>query len=177
MEQKNTKEKRHELYDYVKSIGGNVDDYAMRKLKKLMIEYSHLNNEVLKTDYRLTSEKCRSLREAIKQRDEVIARRKEADSKGISIDVYQHDWIPGFAAFRHNGLLKRRARAHVVLNLGSCLLTVVDGDLKKEELPYLIAETIMHEVVHVLEAWAETEFNEDRIHELTEKYNKKYKGY
>ncbi len=173
----NTKAKRHELYDYVASIGGKVNTYAMQKLKKLMIEYAHLDMETLRRDLRLTVERNTTLRKSIKQFEDVIKRRKESDSAGISIDVYQHDWIPGFAAFFNNGNLKKRKRAHVCLNLGSCLLTVAKGDLKKEELAYLIAETIMHEVVHVLESWAEVEFNEDKVHALIEKYNKKYKHY
>lgn len=97
--------------------------------------------------------------------------------KNISIEIYQHDWIPGFAAFHNDGQLKKNAKAHVVLNLGACLGAAALKDIKKEELPYLIAETIMHEVVHVLESWAEVEFSEEKVHALTEKYNKKYKKY
>ncbi len=94
--------------------------------------------------------------------------------KGITIEVYQQDWIPGFAAY-HAGSLTKHARAHVVLNLGSCLAAVASRDVAREELPYMVAESIMHEVTHVLEEWAGVEFSEERVHALTERYNKKYR--
>ena len=91
----------------------------------------------------------------------------------ISIEVYQEDWIPGFAAY-HIGTLTKEAKAHVVLNIGSLLALVGDGSIQREELPYVVAESLMHEVIHVLEEWAGVEFSEERVHALTEAYTKKY---
>lgn len=91
----------------------------------------------------------------------------------ISIEVYQEDWIPGFAAY-HTGTLTKEAKAHVVLNIGSLLALVGDGSIQREELPYVVAESLMHEVIHVLEEWAGVEFSEERVHALTEAYTKKY---
>lgn len=88
----------------------------------------------------------------------------------ISIEIYQHDWLPGFAAFRNDSAVVD-GKAHVVLNIGSLLGMVASGDVDRSELPYIIAESLMHEVVHVLEAWAGVEFNEDRVDALIEKYS------
>jgi hypothetical protein len=51
---------------------------------------------------------------------------------------------------------------------------VQTGDLDKKDLPYFVAESLMHEVIHVLEAWAGVEFSEDRVEELLTKYREKY---
>ena len=88
----------------------------------------------------------------------------------VTIEVYQQDWIPGFAAFRHNGVAAKRGTAHVVLNLGSLLALVADKAIEPSEVPYFVAESLMHEVFHVLEAWAGVEFSEDRVEALIEKY-------
>lgn len=90
------------------------------------------------------------------------------------IELYQYDWIPGFAAFMDDGRLQKDARAHVVLNLGAFMGALDSGEMKKEDLPYLIAESVMHEVIHVLESWAQKEFNEEKVEELLQKYRDKY---
>lgn len=91
----------------------------------------------------------------------------------ITIAVYQHDWIPGFAAYK-TGTLSKKAKAHVILNIGSLLRVVAEKKIPKEELPYTIAECLMHEVIHVLQEWAGAEFSEDKVDELIAKYQKKY---
>ena len=88
----------------------------------------------------------------------------------IKIEIYQQDWIPGFAAFRDDKSLEATGKAHVVLNLGAFLATVAKGELPANELPYHIAESLMHEVIHVLEAWAKVEFNEEKVDVLINKY-------
>lgn len=64
--------------------------------------------------------------------------------------------------------------AHIVLNLGAFIAAVKTGDMDPAEVPYVIAESIMHEVMHVLEEWAGAEFSEDRIEAITDAYNEKY---
>lgn len=93
----------------------------------------------------------------------------------ISLEVFQHDWIPGFAAFHHDGDLDETAKAHVVLNLGTLLTCVETGELPKKDLPYMIAESLMHEAIHALEAWAKVEFSEEKVEALLEKYRLKYR--
>jgi hypothetical protein len=91
----------------------------------------------------------------------------------IQIEIRQQDWIPGFAAFM-GGSLKAIGKAHVVLNVGSLMALVKSKQMKPKEIPYLVAECLMHEVVHVLEEWAGTSFSEKKINELTDKYQEKY---
>ena len=92
----------------------------------------------------------------------------------MKIEVYQQDWMPGFAAFRDDGSVME-GTAHVGLNIGALMAAVVVKDVAKEEIPYLIAESIMHEVIHSLEAWAQVEFDEDKVDELLEKYKSHYR--
>ena len=90
----------------------------------------------------------------------------------MKIDVYQQDWMPGFAAFHDDGSLKAGAAAKVSLNIGALMEAVEYGDLEASELPYMVAESIMHEVIHALESWANVEFSEERVEALLEKYRK-----
>jgi len=93
----------------------------------------------------------------------------------ITLEVHQHDWMPGFAAFLHQeNELAQGAKAHILLNIGSLMSAVQTGDLDRKDLPYMIAESIMHEVIHALESWANVEFSEDRVEELLTKYREKY---
>jgi len=94
--------------------------------------------------------------------------------KGVTLEIFQSDWIPGFAAFLDDGSLQEGAPAHIALNLGSLLCAVESKDFNSCDLPYIIAETLMHETIHALEAWAKVEFNEERVEELLSKYREKY---
>jgi hypothetical protein len=77
--------------------------------------------------------------------------------------------MPGFACFADDGAVAN-GKAHIALNIGSLLCIVEAGAIEKSELPYVIAETLMHEIMHVLEAWAGVEFSEDRVEGLLAKY-------
>ena len=88
----------------------------------------------------------------------------------MEIKVYQHDWMPGFAAFLDDGSVDEKAEAHISLNLGDFLALVHDGDIDNKDLPYKIAESLMHEIIHALEAWAKVEFSEDKVEALLDKY-------
>ena len=92
----------------------------------------------------------------------------------ISIKIFQEDFIPGFAGFRNYEDQENCAHAHVVLNVGSLLAMVEEQDCEAKDLPYVIAECLMHEIIHALESWAGVEFNEDKVEALTEKYREKY---
>lgn len=100
---------------------------------------------------------------------------KTVKSPKIKLTIYQQDWIPGFAAFIfENGKIKKGkdVKANLVLNIGSFIAAVKVGDVEKKEIPYFITETIIHELVHVLQAYFKEEFSEKKIHKLTEKYQK-----
>lgn len=92
----------------------------------------------------------------------------------IAIHIFQQDWMPGFAAFHDDGCISETAKAHVVLNLGSFMSAIQQKALDPKDLPYFVAESLMHEVIHVLEAWANVEFSEDRVEALLTKYREKY---
>lgn len=96
----------------------------------------------------------------------------------IKISIYQQDWIPGFAAFMYEGrdelIKKDGVQANVVLNIGGIMATLND-DIEKKEVPYIISECIMHEVIHVLEAYFSVEFNEEKVESLINKYIENYK--
>jgi hypothetical protein len=99
------------------------------------------------------------------------AKRRNLAKKDLPvIEVYQQDWIPGWAAFIHDGSVKRHGTAHVVINLGAVMSSRALGKMAQTEIPYFIAESIMHEVIHALEAWAGVEFNEDRVEALLWRY-------
>lgn len=94
----------------------------------------------------------------------------------ISIEVYQQDWIPGFAAFMHNGSVHKDAKAHVVINLAAMAAAVKLGDIDKKDLPYAIVSDLLHEIIHVLEAWAGVEFSEERVDKIVEMYEQYASG-
>lgn len=101
--------------------------------------------------------------------------RAESPADHIKLEVFQQDWTPGFAAFRDDGKINETAKAHITLDLGTLLNIVESGDLPAKDLPYMVAETIMHEVIHALESWAKVEFSEERVEALLEQYRRKYR--
>lgn len=89
----------------------------------------------------------------------------------LQIEFHQHDWIDGFAAFAPDATTPSPdSKAFCVLNVGAFLAAVEAGDIPTSELPYIVAESMMHEVIHVLEQWAGVEFNEDRVEALLARY-------
>jgi len=94
-----------------------------------------------------------------------------ADGGLPHVEFYQHDWIPAFAAFVPGATMPAPdARAFCVLNLQAFLGAVEADDIPAKELPYFIAESMMHEIVHALEQWASVEFSEERVEALLAKY-------
>ena len=90
----------------------------------------------------------------------------------MTLELYQQDWMPGFAAFRDDGSIQQGANPKLGINVGALLAAVAYKDLSKKDLPYVIAESIMHEFIHVLESWAGVEFNEEKVEALLKKYRK-----
>lgn len=88
-----------------------------------------------------------------------------------TVEFHQQDWIPGFAAFLPGATTPQPdSRAYCVLNLGSMLSTVAHDDVPVSDLPGFIVESMIHEVGHVLEQWADVEFSEERVEALCEHY-------
>ena len=89
----------------------------------------------------------------------------------LAIEFHQKDFVPGFAAFLPGATTPAPdSRAFCILNIGSLLAGVHMGDVAAAEIPYAVAETMMHEIMHVLEQWAGVEFSEERIEALIERY-------
>lgn len=102
-------------------------------------------------------------------------------SKIINIKLYQQDWMPGFAAYLVNAktksnFLSKQAKPHanITLNVGAMLALVKAKEVSTKELPYIITECLLHEIVHVLEDYCNIEFNEERVEQLVNKYQDYY---
>jgi hypothetical protein len=93
----------------------------------------------------------------------------EPRAEWLRIEVRQQDWMPGFGAFINGGTAPQ-GEAHIVINIGAHALMLRLGEMTREEMPYALAETMMHEVMHALESWARVEFNEERIEALLDRY-------
>lgn len=86
----------------------------------------------------------------------------------LKIEFRQVDWESGFAGYLDNG--QPKGRAFCFLNIGTLLCAVDKGDLPAADLPYMIAESMMHEIIHALEAWAGVELSEEKVEALLVKY-------
>lgn len=152
-------------FDACQNIEAERDE-ALRKL----------TSETIRANY--NAEGCSRNLLALQASERQVAELRERDTAEprVSIEVYQHDWLPGFAAFHDDGRIQEGAKAHVILNLGSLLTAVHAGDLPKEDLPYMVAESLMHEAIHALESWAGVEFSEEKVEALLAKYQETYGG-
>lgn len=99
-----------------------------------------------------------------------LKRMADISKEVVRIEVYQQDWMPGYAAFVDDGSIKENAKAHVVINLGASITQVKLGHLDKKDLPYKIVSDLLHEITHALEAWAGVEFSEERVDEIVAMY-------
>ncbi len=100
---------------------------------------------------------------------------KEIKLPEITMQCYQQDWIPGFAAFiyyadRKGFRRKNKVKADIAINIGSFMALVASDNVDAKELPYILAETMMHEFIHVLEAYFQVEFSEEKVHKIIGKY-------
>lgn len=91
----------------------------------------------------------------------------------IKADIVQADGIDGFACYLANSVRKNR-RCIIGLNIEAFMSAVACKDLRRQDIPYVMAETIMHEVIHALEDWAKVEFSHRKVNKLIEAYRKHY---
>ena len=91
---------------------------------------------------------------------------------GITVEFRQHDWQPGFASYlaREDGGFDPNGPAFCTINLGAFLATRDAHDGDHGSFVESIADTMVHEVVHVIEAWAGAEFSEQRVEALIARY-------
>jgi hypothetical protein len=91
--------------------------------------------------------------------------------------VRQQDWMPGFAALieSEDGSATLGGEAHVLLNLGAILAGVELGTTDKSEAQNVIADSLVHELMHVVESWTQVEFGEEAIERLLVRYRNESK--
>lgn len=92
----------------------------------------------------------------------------------MQVEISQDDFMPAFGAYVAGSA--KQGPALVRLNLEALLGTVAMGDVEPADLPYFVAETIMHEVMHALEDWAGVAFSEDRVEAMIAAYQAKRMG-
>ena len=91
----------------------------------------------------------------------------------VRADVVQADGVSGFACYLSPSVRDRRCI--IGLNVEAFMACVAEGQLKVKDLPYVMAETVMHEVIHALEDWAKVEFSHRKVNGLIEAYREHYR--
>lgn len=93
---------------------------------------------------------------------------------GITVEFRQHDWMPGFAAYLHEeGKPFPQGTAFCAINLHALLGAYVTTDETHAGFVESIADTMVHEVIHVIEAWAGVEFSEQHVEKLIDGYRQR----
>lgn len=90
------------------------------------------------------------------------------------VDIIQADGIDGFGCYLQNSVRKNK-RCIIGVNVEALMAAVAMKDLKVEDVPYIFAETIMHEVIHSLEDWAKVEFSHKKVDKLIAAYRRHYR--
>jgi hypothetical protein len=93
---------------------------------------------------------------------------------GVKADVVQADGIQGFACYLSPSMKDRRCI--IGLNVEAFMGCVATGQIKQKDLPYILAESIMHEVIHALEEWAKVKFSHRKVNKLIKAYSEHYYG-
>ena len=91
----------------------------------------------------------------------------------VKADIVQADGINGFGCYLQTSVRKNK-RCIIGVNVEALMAAVAMKDLKVEDVPYIFAETIMHEVIHSLEDWAKMEFSHKKVDKLIDKYRRHY---
>jgi hypothetical protein len=137
------------------------DDLVMVSRKKL----ESIHDELMEL---ASDERSRHTDNATVLMTELLA--SEAPEANIRIELFQQDWMEGFAAYLHDGTRHKDANPHIAINVGAFMAAVNSKQITQNELPYMVAESLMHEFIHVLEAWAGVEFSEAKVENLLAKY-------
>jgi len=94
--------------------------------------------------------------------------------KKVHARIVQMDGIDGFACYLSPSA--RKGKAIIGLNVEALMIGVVAKDFKVKDLPYIVADSIMHEVIHVLEDWAKVQFSDKKVERLIAAYREHYLG-
>ena len=93
---------------------------------------------------------------------------------GVKADIVQADGVDGFAFYKVGSV--KDNRCIIGLNVEAFVASVAMGQTKLKDLPYLLAESIMHEVIHALEDWAKVQFSHRKVNKLLKDYAEHYFG-
>lgn len=92
----------------------------------------------------------------------------------VKADVVQADGVEGFAFYKVGSV--KDNRCVIGLNVEAFVASVAMGQIRRKDLPYIMAESIMHEVIHALEDWAKVKFSHRRVNKLIKAYAEHYFG-
>lgn len=92
--------------------------------------------------------------------------------KRVSAKIVQMDGVEGFACYLSP--TAKKGRAIIGLNVEALIAGVAAKDFKAKDLPYIIADSVMHEVIHVLEEWAKVQFSDKKVERLIAAYRRHY---
>lgn len=97
---------------------------------------------------------------------------KKVIKKKIVARVVQMDGIEGFACYLSPSA--KKGKAIIGLNVEALMIGVLAKDFRVKDLPYIVADSIMHETIHALEDWAGVQFSEKKVEGLISAYRRHY---
>jgi hypothetical protein len=98
--------------------------------------------------------------------------RKVIIRKKIVARIVQMDGIEGFACYLSP--TAKKGKTIIGLNVEALIAGIAAKDFAVKDLPYIVADSIMHEVIHVLEKWAKVQFSNRKVEKLIAAYRKHY---
>ena len=93
----------------------------------------------------------------------------------VRADVVQADGVDGFACYLQ-GSARKNKRCIIGLNVEAFMAAIVSKQLDEKDIPYIMAESMMHEVIHAVEDWARVEFSHKKVNKLIDAYREHYYG-
>ena len=98
----------------------------------------------------------------------------EVHKLNVKVDIVQADGVEGFAFYKVGSV--KDNRCIIGLNVEAFVASVGFGQVKIKDLPYFLAESIMHEVIHALEDWAKVKFSHRKVNKMLKAYAEHYYG-
>lgn len=86
----------------------------------------------------------------------------------LHIEIRPYRGSKGFACYLAGSVHEDRVR--VRLGIEGIIACVESGDIEAKDIPYIVADCIMHEIIHALEDYARVEFSEDRVEDCITRY-------
>ena len=96
----------------------------------------------------------------------------DAATWSVKVTICHAPEMPAFGGYLAGSLGANHPL--IALNIDAFLSAVAEGDLPAKHLPMVLAETVAHEVIHMVEEWASLKFSERRVSRIIEKARKKH---